>query len=242
MESFRLVPEKYRLLSNSGLKCIALVTMLIDHVASVFLHDDPLLLFQLFGKDITLYAIMRLIGRLAFPIYAFLLVEGFHYTQDKKKYGLRLLIFALISEIPWNLEHSGAFFYSSQNVFFTLFLGLAGLYVIEELKKGENKVRNIILLFVLLLVSIFLRADYGCSGFGFILLLGLLRPYPIYRAVIGACFLGGRWMAGLAFIPIAFYNGKRGFIQGRFLKLLFYAVYPLHMLILFFLKRAMGGF
>lgn len=242
MESFRLIPEKYRFLSNSALKCIALVTMLIDHVASVLLRNSQIVLLHIFGKDILLYSSMRLIGRLAFPIYAFLLVEGFRHTQDIKKYGLRLLIFALISEIPWNLEHTGSFLYSSQNVFFTLFLGFAGLCVIESLKDGENRIRKCAILLGLLLVSLFLRADYGCSGFGFILLLGLLEPYPVYRAVIGACFLSSRWKAGLAFIPIAFYNGKRGFIQGKVLKILFYVIYPLHMLILFFIKKAMGGY
>ena len=126
MESYRLIPEKYRFLSNSVLKCIALFTMLVDHVASVLLKSNSTVLLRLFGRNITLYQSMRMVGRLAFPIYAFLLVEGFYHTQDKKKYGLRLLIFALISEIPWNLEHSGSLFYTKQNVFFTLFLGLGG--------------------------------------------------------------------------------------------------------------------
>jgi len=242
MENYRLIPEKYRFLSSSGLKVIAVLTMLIDHVASVLLRDDPIILLQIAGHTLTLYTLMRTIGRIAFPIFAFLLAEGFHYTSDRRKYGIRLFVFALISEIPWNLEHSGNLLYSSQNVFFTLLLGFLGLCVIEELKTAKDKKKGIFALLVLLLISIVLHADYGCSGFGFILLMGLLRDYPVFRAVTGSCVLSSRWQAGMAFIPIAFYNGKRGFIKGKVLKILFYVVYPLHMLILYLIKKNMGGY
>jgi len=242
MKNYRLIPEKYRFLSSSGLKVIAVITMLIDHVASVLLRENPVVLLQIADYQLTLYTLMRTIGRIAFPIFAFLLAEGFHYTSDRKKYGIRLLVFAFISEIPWNFEHTGKLFYSSQNVFFTLLLGFLGLCVIEELKTAAKKTKGIALLLALLLISIVLRADYGCSGFGFILLMGLLREYPVFRAVIGSCFLSSRWQAGMAFIPIAFYNGKRGFIKGRVLKILFYVIYPLHMLILYLIKENMGGY
>ena len=237
MENYRLIPEKFRFLSSSGLKVIAVITMLIDHVASVFLKKNQILLLQIAGKELTLYYLMRMIGRLAFPIFAFLLAEGFHYTSDRKKYGIRLFVFALISEIPWNLEHTGKLFYSSQNVFFTLLLGYLGLYLIEKMKTSPNKTKEIIWLFALLLISIVLRSDYGGTGFCFILLMGLLRNYPVFRAATGACLLPSKWQAGVAFIPIAFYNGKRGFI-----KILFYAIYPLHMLILYLIKKSMGGY
>ena len=242
MKNYRLIPERFRFLSSSGLKVIAVITMLIDHVASVLLRENPVVLLQIADYQLTLYTLLRTIGRIAFPIFAFLLAEGFHYTSDRKKYGIRLLVFALISEIPWNLEHSGKLFYSSQNVFFTLLLGFLGLCVIEELKTAAKKTKGIALLLALLLISIVLRADYGCSGFGFILLMGLLREYPVFRAVTGSCFLSSRWQAGMAFIPIAFYNGKRGFIKGRVLKILFYVIYPLHMLILYLIKENMGGY
>ena len=242
MENYRLIPEKFRFLSSSGLKVIAVITMLIDHVASVFLKKNQILLLQIAGKELTLYYLMRMIGRLAFPIFAFLLAEGFHYTSDRKKYGIRLFVFALISEIPWNLEHTGKLFYSSQNVFFTLLLGYLGLYLIEKMKTSPNKTKEVICLFALLLISIVLRSDYGGTGFCFILLMGLLRNYPVFRAATGACLLPSKWQAGVAFIPIAFYNGKRGFIKGPVLKILFYAIYPLHMLILYLIKKSMGGY
>ena len=89
------------------------------------------------------------------------------------------------------------------------------------------------LLLSLLALSVVFRADYGCAGFGFILMLYLLRETPLYRAVVGTCFFSGGWIAGLAFIPIGMYNGKRGFIQGKALKYAFYAFYPLHLFILY---------
>ena len=242
MESYRLIPEKYRFISNSGLKCIALVTMLTDHYASAFLQNDQTVFLSLFGHKLTVYTLLRIIGRLAFPIYAFLIVEGLRYTRNRKAYAIRLLVFAIISEIPWNLLHTGSFLYQRQNVFFTLLLGYLGLWVIDSIKNGEKRLKKIGILFALFLISVILRADYGCTGFGFILLLGLLDNHPVYRAVVGSCFLSSTWQAGLAFIPIAFYNGQRGFIRNKFLKLLFYVIYPLHMIILFLIKKSAGGY
>ena len=239
-----LIPEKFKVLSGSWLKLIAVVTMVIDHVAFVLLKDSTIILLQVGEKSLKLYTLMRLIGRLAFPIYAFLLVEGFLYTKDRRKYGWRLFLFALISEIPWNLEHAGTWRYSSQNVFFTLFLGFLGLCVIESFMKAEGRKRIVFAGFLagLLIVSVILKADYGCSGFGFILMMYLMRSAPVYRAVIGSCFLSSRWKAGLAFIPIALYNGKRGFIKGRFTKVLFYAIYPAHILLLYWIRAHTIGY
>lgn len=242
MEGYRLIPEKYRVLSNSGLKVIAVIAMLLDHTASALLWDDPTILFTLHGTVIGYYEIFRTIGRISFPIYAFLLVEGFHHTGNRKSYGLRLLLFALISEVPWNLMHAGSVLYAGQNVFFTLFLGYLGLCVMENLKTDEDKIAGAAQLIVLLALSILGHADYGCNGFGFILFLDLARRFPVYRAVVGTCFLTDRWRAGMAFIPVACYNGRRGFINTRPLQLLFYAIYPLHLLILFFIKTAYGRY
>ncbi len=233
-----MFPEKYRRLSGSFLKTLALITMFIDHTAGAFFRNDKTCLFILMNKRVTPYILMKTIGRIAFPIFVFLLTEGFVHTRDRKKYGIRLFLFALISEIPWNLEHSGKLFYSSQNVFFTLFLGYLGLVLIERIETMQGRQRNysVVALLCLLIISYVWEADYGCTGFGFILLMYLLRKFPLYRAVIGSCFLSSQWKAGLAFIPIALYNGKRGFIRGRFLQICFYAFYPLHMLLLYFIK------
>ena len=232
--------EKMKILDGSALKLIAMLTMLIDHAASVLVRYMDAPLFTALGHTVQMYTVMRMIGRLSFPIYAFLLVEGFLHTSSPKNYARDLLGFALISEIPWNLVHSGSLFYGQQNVMFTLLLGLLGIWVIRDLREDHKK--QALFLLGLLAASIILRADFGCAGFGFILLLYLLRETPLCRAVVGTCFFSGAWYAGLAFIPIGMYNGKRGFIQGKAMKYAFYAFYPLHLFILFALRKMTVGY
>lgn len=214
-----------------------MVSMLIDHTAGQLLRhmeafNEPLI--SLGHHHMTWYFLMRCAGRLAFPLFAFLLVEGFEHTRSRRRYGRNLLVFALISEIPWNLTHGGHLYGLSQNVFFTLFLGFLGLCAIEHYR--DNLKRQTIALLSLFVASILLLCDYGCSGFSFIIMLYLLRRQPLFRAIVGAGMLSYRWIAGLAFIPIAMYNGQRGFIQGPLSKYLFYAFYPLHLLVLYFIK------
>ena len=117
--------EKAVGLSGSTLKLIAIVTMFIDHLGVVAFETQ-------ISNYMVPYYIMRLIGRLAFPIFCFLLVEGFFHTRDVKKYALRLLVFAFISEIPFDLAFNRQMFYwRHQNVFFTLFIGLLVIALLE---------------------------------------------------------------------------------------------------------------
>lgn len=230
-------------ISGSWLKLIACVSMLIDHTAShVFRGMDwaYYVFFQIGHHEITPYFIMRsVIGRWAFPIFAFLIVEGFLHTHDRKKYGMNLLVFALISEIPCNLVHANKFFYSGQNVFFTLLLGYLGLCVIERYKEDfKNLAKYLVPLFV---ASIVLRSDYGCAGFGFILMLYLLRYNKLLMSIVGTGALPSTLFSGMAFIPIWFYNGERGFVRGKVWKYAFYAFYPVHLLVLYFVKLHIYG-
>ena len=230
------VNKSWNVLSGSALKVLAMVTMLIDHLAYFFFRYDPQMIQPLFNighKEISAYFLMRMVGRIAFPLFAFLLVEGFQHTHSRRKYGFNLLLFALISEIPWNLVHTGTWLCSRQNVFFTLLLGFLGMCAIEHYRNDHR--RRAFSLVGLLVLSIFLRADYGCSGYGFILLLYVLRRRRLLQAVIGSCMLGSRWVAGLAFIPINMYNGQRGFIKGPVAKYFFYVFYPLHLLVIYFI-------
>lgn len=228
--------SSWQLISGSWLKVLAMVAMLIDHLAFHYWVMFPQMhepLFSIGHRGITPYILMRCVGRLAFPIFAFLLVEGFCHTRSRKRYGLSLFVFALISELPWNLVHSGTWHYASQNVLFTLLLGFLGLCAIEYYQNDWR--RQTFSLVGLLVVSVFLRADFGCSGYGFILMLYVLRRRRLWQAVIGSCMLGSRWIAGLAFIPINMYNGRRGFIQGPAAKYVFYVFYPLHLFIIYLL-------
>ena len=209
--------------------------MLIDHMAA-FLPGDFMdmkeTLFMIGNKAISLRMLMHYIGRTAFPLFAFLITEGFTHTHDRKKYGINLFIFALISEIPWNLAHTGDLFYARQNVFFTLLLGYLGLCALEYYKDDYKK--KIITLACLLGVSLVLRADYTCFGFGFIILLYLLDRRMM--AILGCCMLPSRWIGGLAFVPILMYNGERGFAKAKWIKYAFYIFYPLHLLVLYLVR------
>lgn len=230
-------------ISGSWLKLIACVSMLIDHTAShVFKGMDwaYYFFFQIGHREITPFFFMRsVIGRWAFPIFSFLIVEGFLRTHDRKKYGMNLLGFALISEIPFNLVNANNFFYYKQNVFFTLFLGYLGLCVIVRYKEDfKNLTKYLVPLF---LISIVLRADYGCIGFGFILLIYLLRNNKLLMSIVGTGALPSTIFSGMAFIPIWFYNGERGFVRGSVLKYAFYAFYPIHLLVLYFIKLHIYG-
>ena len=151
---------RWQVLSGSWLKVIAVTTMLLDHLAHFYWSRFPAfrqVLFTVAGKDITPYLLARIIGRLAFPLFAFLIVEGFLHTRNRKKYGLNLFVFALISEIPWNLVHSGTWLYPAQNVMFTLLLGYLGLCAVERYK--DNWKYLLMSLLALLAVSYLLRAE-----------------------------------------------------------------------------------
>ena len=235
-----IIPEKYKVLSGSALKCLALITMIIDHVGYHLVRPLDIVLFQLGQKTVFLDFLMGKIGRLAFPIFCFLLVEGFLHTHDRLKYGRNLLLFALISEIPWNLVYTGTLHYAKQNVFFTLFFGFVGLCCIEGLR--EKPRQQLAALLALTITTTYFKADYGVAGFGFILLLYCLRDQRILQAVLGCCFLSSRWVGGLAFIPINLYNGKRGFIRGPVMKYAFYAAYPLHLFLIYLIKTNTVGF
>ena len=231
--------HRWQVVSGSGLKLLAIVTMLIDHLAAFIWKIEPSMwepLFSLGHYQLTPYLLLRDIGRLSFPIFAFLIVEGYQHTHDRWHYGRNLFVFALLSEIPWNLVHTGTWHYSCQNIFFTLFLGYLGICVVESLCYDWRK--QTMALLGLFALSIVLRADYGCRGFGFILMVYTLRNNRLLQAIIGSCMLGGLWIAGLAFIPINMYNGKRGFIQGNVWKFAFYAFYPVHLLVIYLIQRS----
>ncbi len=238
-----LIPEKYRILSGSMLKLIALITMILDHVTHILLEPMDFANQPLFSgapESLTLYQLGRLIGRTAFPIYCFLITEGYRYTHSRRKYGLNLLIFALISEIPWNLEHTGTLRFEKQNVFFTLLLGYWCICVYEHFQK--NKRAMLLSLLGLTAASVILHADYGYGGMGFILLLYVLREQRILQALLGTFMLSSAWKTLPAFLLINLYSGKRGFIHGKLSKYLFYIIYPLHMLILYAVRLHTSGY
>lgn len=216
-------------MNSTYLKLIALLTMIIDHVGAIFFSFEPN---------------FRIIGRIAFPIYCFLLVEGYFHTRDVKKYSIRLLIFALVSEIPFDYAFFGGINNTHQNIFFTLFLGLMAVHAIEE-----YTVKKPLISFGGLLIAIFLsellRTDYGVLGILYILTFYGIRKMEgiskvilmfILISVLNVLLSGGLQLYSILAIPfIVAYNGKPG-VRNTLMKYGFYAAYPLHLLILYFLK------
>lgn len=120
--------------SGSTLKIVAVIAMLIDHTAAVVLVR--MLRVEWDEGFYVIYSLMRDIGRLGFPIFCFLLTEGFHRSRNLKKYAMRLGIFALVSEIPFDLAVTGHLFhFGYQNVYFTLLLGLTALCAFRFLER-----------------------------------------------------------------------------------------------------------
>ena len=241
--STSFIPEKYRILSGSALKVLAMAIMLIDHTASFLLRYYPPVTrawFQIGSTSYSLYRVMRDVGRAAFPIFCFLLVEGFLHTHDRFKYGRNLLIFACISEIPWNFAQNGTLLFADkQNVFFTLFLGYLAFCLIDRFK--ENPTMQLMSMLALLAVSYFLKADYGYKGYVFLLIMFWLHQYKPAQALIGSCWLIYEWKACFAFISLNMYNGKRGFIRGKWAKYFFYSFYPVHIAILTIIRKKWFG-
>lgn len=246
------VPAASRLpfgLSGAVLKNIALLTMLIDHTGLVFVlyglnyHGYPIFIN---GTDYLplIYHIMRNIGRIAFPIYLFLLVQGFIHTHNRKAYALRLFLFACISEIPFNLALSGKLFsWEYQNVFWTLLAGFLMMWGIESLKKtGMNPLLKSICILALagavMAAVTFCHTDYDWNGILSLLILYHFRYNRLDTVILGAVsFVWEPW-AILAFIPICLYNGKRGRQAPKYF---FYAFYPAHLLLLVCINLLLFG-
>ncbi len=207
-------------LNSFTLKMIAILSMLTDHIGFIFYPEN---------------FIFRAFGRLAFPIFCFLIVEGFHHTRSHLNYLVRLIVFAAISEIPFDLAFRGVLFdWQHQNVFFTLALGLISIFCLEEM----NSRRIYMLPFILTWgFAYFLKCDYGVGGVIFISTLYLTREMPWIRLILSSLILYLFWGAFelfglLAIIPITFYNGKRG----ASIQMPFYWFYPLHLLVLYGIK------
>ncbi|MCD7868487.1 MAG: conjugal transfer protein TraX [Clostridiales bacterium] len=238
-----VLPEKCRILSGSALKMIAMITMLLDHIGSILLSRySPALqtLFVMGETNISVYRIFRDVGRMAFPLFGFLLVEGFLHTHDRFKYGRNLFFFALLSEIPWNYWHNETLLYGkSQNVYFTLLLGYLAFCALDYFR--DKGLLQLACILALLWISVQLGADYGWKGYVFLLILYALREDRLSQSVIGSCWLYYEWKAFVAFIWIHMYNGERGFIRGKGMKYVFYAFYPVHIVLLVILRKIIFG-
>lgn len=208
------------------LKMIALFTMITDHYGAIFQNNIYL---------------FRIIGRIAFPIYCFLLVEGYFHTSNVKKYAIRLLIFALISEAPFDLAFYNKIDFVHQNVFFTLLIGLIMVYFLDN-KQAKYKLNNTIIIIMASILSLILSVDYNIIGIIYILAFYYTKSYPKSQRFIRVAiimFLTNflsvtiQQFSLLSLLLLYLYNGELG-PQNRFLQILFYVAYPLHLILFYF--------
>lgn len=261
-------------LTGNSLKVIAVLTMVIDHICKIVFQwllsnywgvmvDNGQMSWEQFQQiDNFIRFDLQSVGTIAFPLFCFLLAEGFRYTRDKKRYIGLMFIFALISEIPFDIgffseysqmEGTFPFYLKYQNVFFTLFLGLLTLACLERLScKSEirtEKIKSVILqvicVAVLALVAELIRCDYGMQGILYIAAFYVCRNHRIYQvllfllAYMGATGNQPPLCTLLACLIILLYNGKRGKLK---LKYFFYAFYPAHILVLYLIQIGLGKY
>ena len=242
--------EKMQFLDGTMLKLIAMVAMVFDHVGDNFFPDQVW---------------MRVIGRIAMPIFAFCIAEGFSHTRDQKKYLLRMVVFALVSEIPFDLVTAGKVLeFSHQNIMFTFSWAILGLLLYEKLTRRAEKVRNdqkqvtqgqarerqmmvktgfiqgFVILLAFIALSIFLGLDYNFLAVSLIFIFYLLRDKA----------LSLRNLAGMAIHVLLrnmgiYWFGLLGFLplffysgkKGKGLKWLFYTFYPGHLFLIYLLRE-----
>ena len=229
--------SKIRIFSGVQLKYIAFLSMLIDHVNKALMY--PLLTENGFLRYVS--DVFDILGRVAFPIFMFFLVEGFFKTGNRFKYLLNLIVFGIISEIPFDLFQSAVLFQpNSNNVMFTLALALVMIWVIDELKVPKSYIIppvlwfpvSIIIVITVCLLSMIWGLDYEYHGILIAYFFYIFRNNPILSIIGGYLSIFKTPWALLGFGLTLTYNGKRG----KQNKILNYLFYPVHLLILGLLR------
>ena len=212
---------KENIVTSFVLKIIAVITMTMDHYSKI--ADGP----EWFS----------LVGRVSFPLFAFLIGEGFRYTKDRKKYFYRIFLYALVLQIPDLLsieKYDG-------NIFFTLSFGILSLLILNNTKL--NKFIKIILVIIIAVSAEMLTLDYGSYGVMIIIIFYLFRENNIMTAfsftavnILWISFfqMSATQLYSIFVLPLIFlYNGK----EGKKMKLFFYLYYPLHLIVLYLLAE-----
>ena len=220
-------------LSGTALKRIACLSMLVDHLGASLLENGLFRCSAIDPRLVGLDQLLRLVGRLAFPIYCFLLVEGFLHTHDFKKYALRMLGFALLSEFPFDWAFFSGVWWGHQNVYFTLLLGLLAMKALDTFRTGEGTpdIRGILCAAVCTGAAALLRCDYDVMGMALILALYMTRKDKRAQCIAGAVFSLFEPVAPLAFGLVWFYSGERGG-SSKLEQWAFYWFYPAHIFVL----------
>ena len=226
--------KKFQFFSGAQLKYLAFISMLIDHV------NNAIVTPMLDGGGFLLYLsnIFSILGRIAFPIFIFFIVEGFFKTSNRKKYLITLLIFGVISEVPFDMFTSKTFFDPHwNNMMFTLALCLITIWIIDSIKnKLDNKVLwyviSIIMVILFGFLAMQLSLDYDYHAIVVAYLFYIFYDKPILGAGLGYLSIIKELYSFLGFGMTLTYNGERG----RQYKWLNYFFYPVHILILGILR------
>lgn len=229
-----------KVLNRNQLKYVLIIAMLIDHIAWAFVPTVSIL-----GQA------MHFIGRLTGPSMALLLAEGYQYTKNKKKYALRLFIFAVISWVPYALNDYGKLFYvfiGSFGMIYTLFLAFITVWMWDKLKVPKA----VKIIFVILLCLLSLMGDWPIftilwALFAYIyrespkakwISFGIIAVVEVGLAISMSDHISQLFQIGVVLVPILlifFYNGKKG-SSAKIHKWFFYIFYPLHIFIIYLLK------
>ncbi len=220
-------------LTGNQLKIIALIAMTIDHLG-----------VQIFTDSI----ILRIIGRLAMPIFAYMIAEGCRYTRNRKKYLGTVALIALLCQLVYFFAMGSLY----QCIFVTFSLSIITVYALDNLKRYRNLTGAFVFIVTVafayfltellpnLLPGTDFRIDYGFFGVMLPVLISTFdkKYLKLLMTFVGVClisaFYGGiQWYSLFAVLLLAFYNGKRGAMN---LKYLFYVYYPLHLFVLYLIK------
>ncbi len=234
-------------LSSFALKRVAVISMIFDHIGSIVIQGmlEPLRVDGMLyiGQDsagwvrwvFQLRELCDILGAIAFPIFCFLIAEGYTHTRNKGKYTLRMFLFALLSEIPYDLAHYRMpFRFSLQNVMFTLTVSLLTLMALEraERRAGEQKKQYVALSAAItaagMVLAYLVRGEYVFLGVLAVALMYLLRERGKLRLLgLVPLLIASPWI--LLAVPLLMaYDGSRG--KGN--KWFFYVFYPAHFLVL----------
>lgn len=222
---------------QEALKAIACVTMLLDHIGAMFVPNG--------------YS-LRIIGRIAFPIFCFLLAEGAYYTSNPKKYALRLAVGILLSELPFDLAFRERPTWQTQSVMVTLLLGFLS---VEAIQATSHNLLKLLAVAVGFCSAEFAHTDYGGYGVLLVVLFSQSRGKWWLQTVLVAMFacllyspavsvFGYRvpieMFAVLAMIPIGLYSGKKC-SSSRAIQWAFYLFYPVHLAVLVLIRMRLYG-
>ena len=219
------------MLDRRVLKIIAIVTMIIDHIG------------YLLGDN---YFYLRYIGRLSFPIFLFLIVEGYFKTKNYKKYIIRLITIALISEIPFNLFRSNKVLYPSLQNTIWLFVFILLMFKVFDFIKKADEIYLLKICYYFMTISVFivvtylLNIEYSVEGILLSSSLYLFKDYKIkYLLFISSIVIGSfetsNVLGVFSLIFILLYNDKK-VVFFRLENLLYYLIYPVQFLLLYVTK------